>query len=259
MSKQMLRAINGGRVGAFHSWLAGLQREPRLAWYPSAGSDFRDLLYLSPEFAAHMPASQPEPAAPDLFVHTDYHPCIGSLAGANTGTVLDDGRTRIIVESLEELPPLSLPLDGRTIDCSCHSSSAGRMFYLELSIHSRQLGDVRRRMLYLGAENAAFLAGLALLNAGRFSHVVHVRFGGGCGGGNYSSGEWLKEILSSVGCEMFVSDGSGKLGAGDQQVFRCFPNLDAVRRPCLLTPIRTLPGAAWSDHGDVTWNRVVPA
>jgi hypothetical protein len=45
MSRKLLLELNGGCHGAFHKWLDQLKREPPIAWYPSAGEDFRDLLY----------------------------------------------------------------------------------------------------------------------------------------------------------------------------------------------------------------------
>ena len=257
MSMQLLQAINGNQRGAFHRYLTGLRTPPRLAWYPSAGTDFRDLLYLNPDFAAHTPATQAEPAAPELFIHTDHFPNDNSTF-LDDRLVLDDGRTSIRVTTIEELPPLNLPLDPGLVDNTTGSRATGRAIYLELDIHSKQLGDIRRSVLYLFVENAAFLAKLALPNAAILSHVVQVRYGGGCGGGSKGTGVWLRDVLAAVGCEVFITDGCDHRQDGDRHVFKAFSELAAARRPSTLTPIRTLPGASWSDHGDVTWNLVAP-
>ena len=48
MSIEFLQSLNGHNRGALRNWLDRLDHEPRIAWYPSAGEDFRDLMYLQP-------------------------------------------------------------------------------------------------------------------------------------------------------------------------------------------------------------------
>lgn len=74
MSIEFLKSLNGHNRGALRDWIDRLDREPRIAWYPSAGEDFRDLMYLHPRFRQRSPAMQPEPPAPDIFLHSDYFP-----------------------------------------------------------------------------------------------------------------------------------------------------------------------------------------
>jgi hypothetical protein len=51
MSKELLYKINGNRTGEFKKFLDGINGEPRITWYPSAGEDFRALLYLDPSYS----------------------------------------------------------------------------------------------------------------------------------------------------------------------------------------------------------------
>ena len=74
MSKQLLYHLNGPTSGRFKAYLDSLKDAPRIAWYPSAGTDFRALLYLHPDFARKEPAATPDPAPPDIFLFTDYFP-----------------------------------------------------------------------------------------------------------------------------------------------------------------------------------------
>ncbi|MFM7758156.1 MAG: hypothetical protein ACKO6J_04405, partial [Crocinitomicaceae bacterium] len=65
---------NGNRRGLFKQFLASFSGNPRIAWYPSAGEDFRALMYLNDAFSLREPCKGIEPAAPDLFLYTDYFP-----------------------------------------------------------------------------------------------------------------------------------------------------------------------------------------
>jgi len=51
MCKQFLKELNGDRKGKFAGVIRDLPDSPRIAWYPSAGVDFRDLLYLSSQYS----------------------------------------------------------------------------------------------------------------------------------------------------------------------------------------------------------------
>lgn len=109
MSNQFLEHLNGENRGAFRRWLDGLSGEPRIAWYPSSGGDFRDLLYLHGNYAKLSPPSEIEPPPPDLYLHTDYSPGFSGFSGGQK--LHEDTRTTIKVREVEELPRLSLPQD----------------------------------------------------------------------------------------------------------------------------------------------------
>jgi len=67
VSRELLNALAGATAGAFRQWLDEFEGEPRVAWYPSVGRDFRDLLYLSRKISELYPPSKPEPLPPDVF------------------------------------------------------------------------------------------------------------------------------------------------------------------------------------------------
>ncbi|MDR1654359.1 MAG: hypothetical protein LBR96_00065, partial [Treponema sp.] len=66
MSKELLYNLNGNAKGKFKEYLDGFAEKPRIAWYPSAGEDFRALLYLSPNFSENL-NKEKLPESPDLF------------------------------------------------------------------------------------------------------------------------------------------------------------------------------------------------
>lgn len=256
MSIEFLHSLNGRNCGAFRQWLDRLDHEPRIAWYPSAGEDLRDLMYLHPGFGELSLAAQPEPPAPSLFLHSDYFPWTSSRFLDSRWAYWDD-RTCISVQAIEELPRLDLPLDPGIVHFPAGSAATGRVLFMQLEVGSDRLGSFSVPLIYAFVENAALCATRMLPHQARVSHVVHVRSGGGLGGGGYTNGVWLLQSLQRLQCEMFISDGHLQHRSGDDRVLELFPNLAGPRME-LLDPIRTLPGASWSHHGDVSWHRCGP-
>ncbi len=222
MSRRLLQALNGKNTGKLAEYLKTLDRDPRIAWYPSSGEDFRDLLFLHKSYNdENISGKVPEP--PEFFIHTDYFPWSTSTF-LDTPIIHDDHRTKITVTALEELPGLNLPLD-REIVTFDGSHATGKVLYLELLVESNRFGSFTARLIYAFVENEAFCARVVLPNAGRFSHVVRVVYGSGFGGG-YANGIWLKNILPRVGCEVFITDDRHySWSRGDKAAIILYPEL----------------------------------
>lgn len=255
MSRKLLEALNGGSRGAFRSWLDNFQGEPRIAWYPSAGEDFRDTLYLHPNFAKLVPSTQTEPSSPDIFLHTDYFPWKYSNF-LDTRRIYVDDRTSVYLKSMEELPNCNLPLDSGIVDFEQGSVATGRVLFLEIAIDSKKIGKFHAPVIYAFVENAAFCERIALANAAKFSHIIHIRFGGGLGGGGKSSGIWLLNILKTLACEVLVTDDHYYISRGDERIYELYPQLACKEGDSHLETIRVLNGQAWSNHGNISWKVV---
>lgn len=251
MSLKLLHELNAGATGVFSRWLANRKRAPRIAWYPSAGQDFRDLLHLNPRFAKPITG---ETQAPELFLHTDYL-ALGLPLFIEGGTLYKDHRTRITITEQEELSSLQLPLDPEIVHHPAGNTWTGRVFFLNIEVRSSELGTFTAPMLYVCAENAAFCALKMLPSRARVTHVVHVRYGCGYGGGS-SSGVWLLNVLRRVHCKCFLTDFHLHRSSGDERVYQLFPSLAGPERTDCLKEIRVTPGSRWSNHGDVSWNLV---
>ena len=115
MSKQHLYNLNGNKKGKFQEYLDSFPREPRIAWYMSTGTDLRPLLYLNPGYSEISELSQQESEPPNIFLFTDYFPWQNSDFLDTTKIHIDD-RTKVIVNSIEEMPNLHLPLDEGIVD-----------------------------------------------------------------------------------------------------------------------------------------------
>jgi hypothetical protein len=129
MSLELLNALKGQTKGAFHRYLESLHGEPRIAWYPSAGDDFRDLLYLSTAYSKWNPVEH-EPSPPDFFLHTDYFPWKSSTF-CDSYNIHKDERTKVSIRDreIEELPRCDLPLDPGIVD-SDGSIATGRVIFM---------------------------------------------------------------------------------------------------------------------------------
>lgn len=253
MSKKFLLDLNGNNDGMFRRWLTDFKGEPRIAWYPSAGEDFRDLLYLSARYSKHKPAAQKEPSSPDIFLHTDYFPWSNSTFLDDRLIHLDE-HTKVSVRGIEELPRCDLPVDGRIVDFPQGSTATGRVIFLKIEVQSDVLGKIEVPVVYAFAENAAFCAQRMLPQKARCSHVVYVRFGGGCGGGGKSTGIWLLNVLRKLHCEVFVTDGNYARRAGDERIYDLYPALSGEEDCGQYKQIRTIGSGSWSGHGDISWN-----
>lgn len=254
MSKRLLYTLNGNYNGLLRKFL-DLQENPRTAWYPSAGTDFHPLLYLSKEFTAISPPGRPEPEPPDIFLFTDYFPWDHSTF-LDIPRIYLDNRTEVLVDKMEELPPLNLALDDQIVDFPKGSRATGRVVYLDVRISSNKLGTFNTPVLYVFAENEVFCAEKILPLKIKIPFVIHVRYGGGAGGGGKSTGIWLLNILNHIGCEVFIHDGHFRMQSGDERAMQLYP---ALSGPCQLPhseTIRTLPGQAWSDYGSVSWDLI---
>jgi hypothetical protein len=107
-------------------------------------------------------------------------------------------------------------------------------------------------------ENEAFIARVALPAKARFSHVIHIRYGGGLGGGGRAAGAWIRPILPKLGCEVFLTDNHERIQLGDTAALQLYPELEGDPDTFTLEEFRLLPSANWSDHGDVRWYHVRP-
>lgn len=259
MSRKLLLHLNGDNSGAFRKWIDQFNGEPRIAWYPSAGMDFRDLLYLNPRFSERHPANGEEPQHPDIFIHTDY---MWSPDGfRDTKEIYSDRRTSVVLSNIEELPRCDLPIDKEIVYFQ-RSDAAGRVFFLKINVTSQILGSFFSiPVIYACVVNEPFCAKILLDKSfdSKISHVIHVRYGGGCGGGGKSTGTWLLNVLKKLKCECFVSDGHYGRPGGDKPVYKLYPELFEKEDTGQLEQIRVIPSKAWSNHGDVSWSIVRPA
>lgn len=268
MSMQLLNFLNGNNKGAFHSYLQNFtpKNTPILCWYPSAGTDFRSLLYLNSAYSKLHPASQAESAFPDLFIFTDYFP-YSSSDFLDTKLIFEDEHTKIVVESIERLPNLHTTLDNGIVDFQEVEPHLNVVVFLKLKVTSHQLGEYSVPVIYTFVENESFCSTVLLEQNAIISHIIRIRYGGGCGGGGKCQGNWIYNVLPSLQSSIIITDNFNDLAPvvldnkkpanqirGDEMAIKRYANLAYQGNKMNFTTIRTLESHLWSHHGDVSWN-----
>ena len=250
MSLKLLYKLNGDKKGELLNLLNTFDKEPQIAWYPSSGEDFRDLLYLS---EAYYKKEAIKFKAPEIFIHTDYFPWKDSK-------LFDDTEIRYLgttikVKHKEWLPSQHLTLDKDIVDFPDGSIATHKVVFTILSIDSNELGKWDIPLLYVFSENAAFANELALPAGAKFSHIINVRYGGGGFGGGRSSGIWIKNILKRIRCKLLITDNHYFEQEGDLRVYELYPDLIPEDEYTLET-IRITPQVQWDGYNDVCWELV---
>lgn len=257
MSLALLNRLAGNSNGSFRKFINEYtdERNPKIAWYPSAGKDFRPLLYLSKEYSRVHPATKDEPEPPELFIFSDYFPWDRDRF-LDDKLIYADTKSNISVESIEELPKLVLPLHEELVDFPKGSHATHRIIFMKVGVFSEQLDSfIVLPVLYCFVENSTFFGNVLLMENASISHIIHVRHGGGLGGGGKASGAWLLRVLKLLKCQVYITDGQEYWQEGDNFVLKCYPQLAEQVEPQFET-IRTIDSIKWSDHGDVSWNLV---
>jgi hypothetical protein len=254
MSLQLLNHLNGNNHGNFATFLKNFNNDnqPRIAWYPSAGTDFRALMYLSAQYALQNPAIDNEPSSPDIFIFSDYFQNPNFIENE---LIYQDNHTKVKIECKEELPNLNLVLHPEIVYNLEGNIATDRLIYLELKVESDTLGEIKFPVLYAFAENESFYCKKLIPNNALISHIIHVRYGGGCGGGGHASGIWLKHVLCKLKTELFISDDHFAWQSGDKFALKMCSEIPAICE-AEFNKIRTIQGILWSNYGDVTWYKV---
>jgi len=228
MSRSLLAKLNGSNHGEFAKWLENHPWEPRIAWYPSCGHDFSDLIYLHKSETRR--SFRQVPQAPEIFIHTDCsipirsHFPFHSLHIHSDRPIHCDERTRVSVISNEELPTLDISSKACDDGYSQFGASPdyGRVFFLRLHIESDRLGSILQPVLYAIVENGAFASQVLLETDARITHIWNVLPGG-------KPSPWIGYLLKRLKTECLVRE-TGFYSEKDleyqrQEYFTCFPNL----------------------------------
>jgi len=258
MTMQMLRMIQGNTDGEFKKFLDGFEARgcsPRIAWYPSANEDFSPIERLTA--ASGEISDDVGSPAPDLFLFTDYLGGDRPFFLRRLESREMSGTVRYSWARPEELSRLDCRLDQGIVHSPDASPHIGCAAFMWVKVGGRNEPGEYRPVLYVVAENENFCARYLVRTGAVISQVIHVRYGGGCGGGGYSPGSWLVNVLKPLGCEVFVTDADPGFDPRDEVVVARYPELGPIDRMAELKLLKRIPGQDWSGHGEwVTWWRV---
>lgn len=283
MSLQFLNSLNGNNNGSFKKLLNNYSgRDMNIAWYPSSGFDFRNLLYLSTEYSSKN-INESKWISPDLFIYTDfYKPDFDNLfprnmiryftkplskleslfreyADLSGWHLFNDGRTSVRVSLFEILDPIELSYhdlkyqkDLVTLEIdNCPFRNA---YYMKLDIGSTKFGHFDAHLIYINIVNETF-ANILVENKAELSHITHVRYGSAFGGAR-GLGSFLINTLPMLKTKYYISDPymDNELDTLPGKIYK---NLKKMSKDAQLLPIHYVKSKSWSNHGDVTFYKVL--
>ena len=232
MSMNLLRTIQGETDGEFKRFLDGFEASggsPRIAWYPSADKDFSPIERLTSASPVDAKDGDAGVVEPDLFLFTDY--LMGSRPFFLTGSEHRDQGGKVLYSWTrpEELSRLDCRLDSKIVQFADRSNYIGRTFFLQVKTGDRNQPGEYRPVLYVVTENEYFCDRYLVGMETRISQIIHVRYGGGCGGGGHSPGSWLINVLKPLVSEVFITDADPKFDDRDNSVVAIYPRLGPIQ------------------------------
>jgi hypothetical protein len=256
--------LNGNNRGLFHRFIQeNKKKNLNICWYPSSGLDLRNLRYISHAYTETITPNLKGFPIPDLFIHSDYMPWEHAHQFFEQNELFRDENTTITVVEREWLTMHEQPANlaekmKQIVNGVTNPLLKDKALFLKLQIDSAQLGNYQVPLFYVFAPNEDFFQRYLKSTGVAISHIVHVRYGGGLGGGGNATGSWLLNVLAHLEAKVFITDGHLQEQHGDRYFLenvvkgRFAIGKNQVR----LIPVNILPGEQWSNHGDVTWNIV---
>lgn len=155
--------------------------DPALCYYPSAGNDYRDLLYTSQPLSDSLGVHE----TPAVHLRTDYDNQYVKL----DGVVYSDDRTTITIVAryrLELTHPVNYKVSPTFAVFTEHAHPTPVIWLMEVEVRSKTLGVFRRPVIYFMFENINFVSEILLRYAVKVSHFCKSREGCGFGGNRQS-------------------------------------------------------------------------
>lgn len=260
MSAQLLQLLDNRRSPKYSELLSRLCPQPRIAWYPSAGTDFRPLYFLSDHYLSNNPpVNGVDSREPDIYLYTDYriyNELFEKILFRGENPIIhDDGRSKVVLSDIEYLGRIhfaSYP-DYTLTEENAHFFN--RVFFFYVTIESAQFGLITKPVLYAFSCNEQFCSELMIPSGGKISQVIHVRYGHGFGGAN-CSGHWIQHVLSLLGCEMYVHDGLSHYSYNEHNIIEHYGNVIPQKSLLVFKTIREIDGLNRSHSTRIIWQEV---
>lgn len=233
-----------------------LQKFSSICWYPSAGFDYREMLYLTKSYANRI--NWDEDQFPDCFVLTDYiafscNPLFKTTL-CHDVILFQDEETKIVAKNGTELSKLNVSYNQDFVVFR-RDENYGRVIAADIEIQSTVLGNMKTKAIFAVAENTSFAIEFLIRNNIHIDYVLRVRYGHMLGGGN-SNGMFLKRILNDLNARYFLSDANYSSDK-DCVAFDVYGELLKSRNDAELEDITYIPSSLWSRSGDVHVYKIV--
>jgi hypothetical protein len=191
--KSILKAVHSQDEFLLDDLQTQIGEQPNIAWYPSAGLDFRDLMEVN--------RTQIDP---DVFFHTDYN---SNWLQLNCGVVFKDESTSVSIERITELKfrsKVNYIINPEYVDFPNDAPQVPKIFLLDVKLESK-FGEINKPVIYFFMENINFLDEVLLHFKISLSHLIKVREG--CGmGGNRKSISLAYAFLGNLNVQFLLVD-----------------------------------------------------
>ena len=253
-----------------------IDKHNRICWYPSAGADFRVLMFLSEQYCKWKNVEIAKDELPTLFILTDCNPndCkysgyslgqsqVSKLAGneLKPGDFLynSSGITKITAMEVVTLPGPNIEFSDEFYGFE-QAKNYGKAFYLRIHINSNQLGEWDTEVLYILTENTRFALDYLIPQNIKIDFLIKVRYGDAFGGSRLN-GAWLLKLIKPLKVKYFLSN-----AILERDYFRRFDELqnaypqygymweDTDRIE--MENIYRVDGMSWSNCGDIQWYKI---
>ena len=248
--------------------LEAIRAYKHICWYPSAGKDFRPLLFISEWYYRknNVPTDDGQ-EFPDLFIFTDLcgmfdsfgdTDCLGdAYYQIRNGFCEPDSRlisiayknssTEIVVKHFERLSDLNLPFDHEYAFCE-KASDYNSSLLMNVEVRSR-INDVvnvyETSILYVAALNEFFAEEFLIPNKIRTEYQVIVAYGG-FGGGHYPP-DWILQKYKEFGTRYLIGMDYGWKHLSETHPDKPAPDCE---------DIYAVDGDQWSKGSPVIWYRL---
>ncbi len=253
-----------------------IEKHKSICWYPSAGDDFRPLIFFNPYTYEDLEIPMDKDQVfPDLFILTDvlypsmypmdfiFDKSVANLAELNDPeawkgmTMLYDGlHTRISIKRIRKLKKMVFSLSKETLsyDYDNHDNY-GNVFCFDTHVRSKRYGSSEWNewdvtVLYVVVENMVFARDFLMKNSISVDYLPVVRYGESMGGALLGP-NWIRNILGYLKCKYFICNPCYREEARDMSYFEGY-NIS----PTKLEEIKRINKEKWSDYEEIIWNRV---
>ena len=248
--------------------LEAIKDYKHICWYPSAGNDFRALLFLSDWYYEkyNVPRDDGQ-VLPDLFVMTDYTGLHEWRANGDErkeyalleqdicppGTRLVEAyyhstHTFVTVKRFEKLEDLTLSFDPERTNFD-PSPAYNTACLLEVEVESRKFGITNTfdaTVLYVTCQNEAFANEFLIPNAIKAEYQLIIRYGEAMGGALLGPA-WIIRSCKELGIKYLIANSRYVNGNDENGDSICTTQYEELY---------SISGGQWSDYGKVGWYKL---
>lgn len=241
-----------------------------ICWYPSAGEDFKTLLFISYWYYQKNSIPMDEgQVLPDLFIFTDYvgfHSRDTDLRGYGEAyeqiqngycepgssfihVSYKNSSTDIIVKSFEKLRDLQLPFNTElaAFEKGLDYNSAFLMKVEVISRINEEVNTYETSIMYVAALNEMFAERVLIPNRIKTEYLIIIRYGTGFGGGNGKGFTWILSDYKELGIKYLVTSHCVQREFSETESDKSYPNI---------TGIYGIDGKQWTKDVPVVWYKL---